>query len=72
METPKHSKNPGGSFKNKVREKNQNIDPKSIFEKMLMSFYGPFAVFLGPGVELLWFFWKSIIHSKKSHASIRG
>ena len=71
METRKHSKTMGGSFKNKVCEKNKNIDPKSILERILRSFYGPFAVFLGPGVELDWFFGKSKVYSKKSHAGIR-
>ena len=72
METRKHSKTMGESLKNRVCEKNKNIDPKSILERILRSFYGPFAVFLGPGVELDWFFWKSKICSKKSHAGIRG
>ena len=52
METRKHSKTMGGLFKNKVCEKNKSIDPESILERILRSFYGPFAVFLGPGVEL--------------------
>ena len=30
----------------------KSIDPKSILERILRSFYGPFAVFLGPGVVL--------------------
>ena len=71
METRKHRKTMGGSFKNKVCEKNKNIDPKSILERILMSFYGPFAVFLGPGVVLDRFFLKSKFYAKKSHASIR-
>ena len=71
METRKHSKTMGGSFKNKVCEKNKNIDPKSISERILMSFDGPFAVFLGPGVVLDRFFSKSTFYAKKSHASIR-
>ena len=68
METRKHSKTIGGSFKNKVCEKNKNIDPKSILERILRSFYGPFAVFLGPGVVLDRFFSKSTFYAKKSHA----
>ena len=69
METRKHSKTMGGSFKNRVCEKNKNIDPKSILERILKSFYGPFAVFLGPGVVLDRFFSESTIYSKKSHAT---
>ena len=71
METRKHSKTIGVSFKNKVCEKNKNIDPKSILEWILKSFYGPFAVFLGPGFVLDRFVLKSNFYAKKSHASIR-
>ena len=65
METRKHSKTIGGSFKNKVCEKNKNIDPKSILERILRSFYGPFAVFLGPGVVLDRFFRSLNLMQKK-------
>ena len=65
METRKHSKTMGGSFKNKVCEKNKNIDPKSILERILRSFYGPFAVFLGPGVVLDRFFRSRQLIQKK-------
>ena len=55
----------GGSFKNKVCQKNKNIDPKSILERILKSFYDPFEVFLGPGVVLDRLFLKSKFHAKK-------
>ena len=66
METRKHSKTMGGSFKNKVCEKNKSIDPKSILERILRSFYGPFAVFLGPGVAGSIFFEVDVLCKKKS------
>ena len=60
-----------GRSKTRCANKNKNIDPKSILERILKSFYGPFAVFLGPGVVLDRFFLKSKFYAKKSHASIR-
>jgi hypothetical protein len=72
VETRKHSKTMGGSFKNKVCEKNKNIDPKSILERILRSFYGPFAVFLGPGVVVDGFLFEVEILCKKKSRSIRG
>ena len=70
METRKHSKTIGGSFKNEVCAKKRKIDPRSNLEWIWESFYGPFGVFLGPGVVLDRFFSKSIFYAKKSHASI--
>ena len=71
METRKHSKTIGGSFKNKVCEKKRNIDPKSILEWIWRSFYGPFAVLLGPVVVLDRFLSKSKFYAKKSHAGTK-
>ena len=69
VETRKHSKTIGESFKNKVCEKKRNVDPRSNLEWIWESFYGPFGVFLGPGVVLDRFFSKSKFYAKKSHAS---
>ena len=69
METRKHSKTMGGSFKNRVCDKKGKIDSRSNLEWIWESFYSPFGLFLGPVVVLDRFFSKSKIYSKKSHAS---
>ena len=49
METRKHSKTIGGSFKNEVCAKKRKIAPRSNLEWIWESFYGPLGVFFGPG-----------------------
>ena len=65
METRKHSKTIGGSFKNEVCDKKRKRDPRSKLEWIWESCYGSFGLFLGPVVVLDRFFSEAKIYAKK-------